>query len=133
MPESAGGKRGSSSGAAPPWVRKAARAVSVFVSYVAIYTPLKRYSWLALIANIGVDAFVQRHFRTLRCRNMQTALRHQGEQTHRLERDGFAACVWPRDDEDEGLVIQHHINRDDLAWVKQRFSLHQRPSYHFSD
>ena len=48
-----------------------------------------------LIADIRKHIFKYRQLRSVKSRDMQARLPHEGKQSHSLKGDGLAAGVWP--------------------------------------
>jgi hypothetical protein len=80
-----------------------------------------------LVPNIGVDGIEAGELRAALRRKMQTTLRHQYEQGHRLERDRLAAGVWPGDHNRVGAFWGINIDRYDRSRIQQRMARMQQP------
>ena len=63
-----------------------------------------------------------RKFRTVACRNVQTCLPHQGQQSDCLKRYCLTTGVWSGDDQLTELVAEADIDRNNLLRIKQRMS-----------
>ena len=75
-----------------------------------------------LIADVCHDLLEHGQARAVRCRNVQAALRHHGEQADRLERDGFAAGIRAGDDEGVKVAAERDVDRDDDVLGDQRMA-----------
>ena len=75
-----------------------------------------------LVADVGEDAGKDAHRAAVARRDVQSALRHQAEQTERFETDGLAAGVGACDD--EGIEAAAHLNVDGhgLGGIEQRMA-----------
>ena len=75
-----------------------------------------------LITDIRINLMEDRKLRTVACRNVQTCLPHQGQQSDRLKRYCLTTGVWSRDDQLTELVAETDIDRNDLLRIEQRMS-----------
>ena len=75
-----------------------------------------------LIADVGHDLLKDRETRAVGGGDMQTALRHDGEQADRLERDGLAAGVRAGDDERVKVAAERNVDRNDDVFGDQRMA-----------
>ena len=75
-----------------------------------------------LVADVGEDAGKDAHRAAVARGNVQSALRHQAEETERFETDGLAAGVGACDD--EGIEAAAHLNVDGhgLGGIEQRMA-----------
>ena len=75
-----------------------------------------------LVADVGEDAGKNAHRAAVARGNVQSALRHQAEETERFETDGLAAGVGACDD--EGIEAAAHLNVDGhgLGGIEQRMA-----------
>lgn len=64
-----------------------------------------------LVADVGKDAVKKWNLRAALRGDVQSALRHEGEQADRFERNRFAARVWSRDDDRARPFFRVHVNR----------------------
>ena len=75
-----------------------------------------------LITDIRINLMEDRKFRTVACRNVQTCLPHQGQQSDRLKRYRLTSGVWSGDDQLTELVAETDIDRNNLLRIEQRMS-----------
>ena len=69
-----------------------------------------------LIADIGIDRVEARQLRAALRRDMQSALRHQGEQPNRFQRNGFPARVRTGDDNGARAWLRINIDGHNSVW-----------------
>ena len=73
-----------------------------------------------LIADIGVDFIEDSQLRAVRGGNLQPRLRHEGEQAHCFQGDGFAAGVGAGDHQGSEILAQPQVAGNDLVRIDQR-------------
>ena len=72
-----------------------------------------------LISNIGENLLEHRQLTARLTGNLEATLGHDGEESQRLQRYGFTAGVWSRDQQCLRRRTKSYGNRDALFGVKQ--------------
>ena len=78
------------------------------------------------VADIGKHLVEHRHFAAILRGDLQARLRHQRQQAHGLERDGFAARVGAGDDERLEFFAQPQVVGYDGCRIDQRMARAQQ-------
>ena len=72
-----------------------------------------------LITDVRIDIIKNSQFGSILCRNMQTRLSHQGEQTNRFQGDCLTTCVRSGDDQQVEGISQMHIDGNDFFGIQK--------------